>query len=205
MRSRDPLILCDTWLKILDCRRRLQPQGMGPVPTPTPATTTALRSPSFFTTPAGSVAGGAGAPKEGEEEEEDEDITAALSLDDFFCRFTSEDNESFSRILEKVIHCRRERYPHLLEPAESKNTALLEDTNRDRITDGHGTLGQPPSMLEGAKFKMKNLLMYHLANRGEAPLTKEERVESIKGMAKEIDKSSIRLHGRSMADDARPK
>ena len=82
---------------------------------------------------------------------------------------------------------------------------MLEDTNRDRITDGHGTLGQPPSMLEGAKFKMKNLLMYHLANRGEAPLTKEERVESIKGMAKEIDKSSIRLHGRSMADDARPK
>ena len=63
VRSRDPLILRDAQLKILDRRRRLQRQGTGPIPTPTPATTTALRSPSFFTTPAGSVAGGAGAPR----------------------------------------------------------------------------------------------------------------------------------------------
>ncbi|CAL5038724.1 unnamed protein product [Urochloa decumbens] len=201
VRSRDPLILRDAQLKILDRRRRLQRQKSGPVPTPTPATSTALRSPSFLTTPAGSVAGGAGAP----EEDDDDDVAAALSLDGFFNRFTSEDNESFSHILEKVNHRRRERYAHLLEPAEAKSTALLEDAKRDRITDGYGTSGQPPSTLEGATFTAKNLLMYYPADRGEAPLTEEERAERIKGMTKEIDKSNTRLHGRAMADDARPK
>ncbi|CAN6178024.1 unnamed protein product [Urochloa humidicola] len=201
VRSRDPLILRDAQLKILDRRRRLQRQKTGPVPTPTPATSTALRSPSFLTTPAGSVAGGVGAF----EEEEDDDVAAALSLDGFFNRFTSEDNESFSRILEKVNHRRRERYAHLLEPAEAANKPLLEGAKRDRITDGYGTSGQPPSTLEGAKFTAKNLLMYYPADRGEAPLTEEEREERLKGMTKEIDKSNTRLHGRSMADDERPK
>ncbi|CAN6169882.1 unnamed protein product [Urochloa humidicola] len=201
VRSRDPLILRDAQLKILDRRRRLQRQKTGPVPTPTPATSTALRSPSFLTTPAGSVSGGVGAF----EEEEDDDVAAALSLDGFFNRFTSEDNDSFSRILEKVNHRRRERYAHLLEPAEAANKPLLEGAKRDRITDGYGTSGQPPSTLEGAKFTAKNLLMYYPADRGEAPLTEEEREERLKGMTKEIDKSNTRLHGRSMADDARPK
>ncbi|CAN6195042.1 unnamed protein product [Urochloa humidicola] len=201
VRSRDPLILRDAQLKILDRRRRLQRQKTGPVPTPTPATSTALRSPSFLTTPAGSVAGGVGAP----EEEVDDDVAAVLSLDGFFNRFTSEDNESFSRILEKVNHRRRERYAHLLEPAEAANKPLLEDAKHDRITDGYGTSGQPPSTLEGAKFTAKNLLMYYPADRGEAPLTEEEHAERLKGMTKEIDKSNTRLHGRSMADDARPK
>ncbi|XP_062179072.1 uncharacterized protein LOC133883693 [Phragmites australis] len=197
VRSRDPLILRDAQLKILDRRRRLQRQR--PAPTPTPATSTALRSPSFLTTPSvtASVAG--------ECAEEDEDVAAALSLDGFFRRFTSEDNESFSRILEKVNHRRRERYAHLLEPSESKSSSLLEDTARDRITDGYGTSGQPPSTLEGAKFTAKNLLMYHPADRGEAPLTEEERAERLKGMTKEIDRSNTRLHGRATADDARPK
>ncbi|XP_066400351.1 uncharacterized protein [Miscanthus floridulus] len=200
VRSRDPLILRDAQLKILDRRRRLQRRGTGPVPTPTPATSTALRSPSFLTTPAGSVAGGVGAP-----EEEDDDLTDALSLDGFFRHFTSEDNESFSRILDKVNQRRRERYAHLLEPAEAGNKPLLEDAKLDRITDGYGTSGQPPSTLEGAKFVAKNLLMYYPADRGEAPLTEDERAERIKGMTKEIDKSNTRLHGRATADDARPK
>lgn len=200
VRSRDPLILRDAQLKILDRRRRVQRRGTGPVPTPTPATSTALRSPSFLTTPAGSVAGGVGAP-----EEEEDDIADALSLDGFFCRFTSEDNESFSRILDKVNQRRRERYAHLLEPAEVGNKPLLEDAERDRITDGYGTSGQPPSTLEGAKFVAKNLLMYYPADRGEAPLTEEERAERLKAMTKEIDKSNTRLHGRATADDARPR
>ncbi|GJM99190.1 hypothetical protein PR202_ga16271 [Eleusine coracana subsp. coracana] len=196
VRSRDPLILRDAQLKILERRRRVRRQG--PAPTPTPATSTALRSPSFLATP--SVAG-EGGPEEGE----DEDIAAALSLDGFFNRFTSEDNESFSRILEKVNHRRRERYAHLMEPAEAKNTPLLEDAKRDRITDGYGTSGQPPSTLEGAKFTAKNLLMYYPADRGEMPLTEEERAERIKGLTKEIAKSNTRFHGKATADDARPK
>ncbi|KAL6604009.1 hypothetical protein ACP70R_044370 [Stipagrostis hirtigluma subsp. patula] len=198
VRSRDPLVLRDAQLKILD-RRRRRLQHQGPAPTPTPATSTALRSPSFLTTP--SVAPSAAG--EGTEEEEDEDVAAALSLDGFFRRFTSEDNESFSRILDKVNQRRRERYAHLLEPAEAKTTPLLEDAKRDRITDGYGTSGQPPSTLEGARFTAKNLLMYYPADRGEAPLTEEERAERLKFMTKEIDRSNTRFHGR--ADDARPK
>ncbi|KAL5199291.1 hypothetical protein ABZP36_020494 [Zizania latifolia] len=198
VRSRDPLLLRDAQLKILERRRRVQRQG--PAPTPTPATSTALRSPSFLATPsvAPSVAGAVGA-------EDDDDVEAALSLDDFFRRFTSEDNDSFSRILEKVNHRRRERYSHLLEPAEAANTPLLEDAKRDRITDGYGTSGQPPSTLEGAKFIAKNLLMYYPADRGEAPLTDEERAERLKGMTKEIDRPNTRFHGKSVIDDGRAK
>ncbi|KAM3211909.1 hypothetical protein ACQJBY_065173 [Aegilops geniculata] len=142
---------------------------------------------------------------DGDPEEEDEDVSAALSLDDFFRRYTSEDNESFSRILEKVNHRRRERYAHLLEPGEVADKQLLEDAKRDRITDGYGTSGQPPSTLEGAKFTAKNLLMYHPADRGEAPLTDEELAVRLKGLTKEIDKSNTRLHGKALAEDGRPK
>ena len=84
MRSHDPLILRDAQLKILDRRRhRVLRRGTGPVPTPTPNTSTALRSPSFLTTPVGSVVGSVGAP------EEEDDVADALSLDGFFSRFTS--------------------------------------------------------------------------------------------------------------------
>ncbi|XP_037465600.1 splicing factor ESS-2 homolog [Triticum dicoccoides] len=197
VRSRDPLLLRDAQLKILDRRRRLQRNG--PLPTPTPATSTALRSPSFLATPAVAPS------TAGDPEEEDEDVSAALSLDDFFRRYTSEDNESFSRILEKVNHRRRERYAHLLEPGEVADKQLLEDAKRDRITDGYGTSGQPPSTLEGAKFTAKNLLMYHPADRGEAPLTDEELAVRLKGLTKEIDKSNTRLHGKALAEDGRPK
>lgn len=199
VRSRDPLLLRDAQLKILDRRRRLQRNG--PLPTPTPATSTALRSPSFLSTPyVAPSATGAGAP-----EDEDEDVSAALSLDDFFRRYTSEDNESFSRILEKVNHRRRERYAHLLEPGEQADKQLLEDAKRDRITDGYGTSGQPLSTLDGAKFMSKNLLMYHPADRGEASLTDEELAERLKGLTKEIDRSNTRFHGKAPVEDGKPK
>lgn len=203
VRSHDPLILRDAQLKILDRRRRAQRHAAGPVPTPTPATSTALRSPSFLTTPAGSVAGGVGGP----DADHDDDVAAALSLDGFFRRFTSEDNDSFSRILDKVNQRRRERYAHLLEPPPPAEAGSKpsEDAKRNRITDGYGTSGQPPSTLEGAKFTAKNQLMYYPADQGEAPLTEEERAERLRGMTKEINKSNTRLHGRATADDARPK
>ncbi|KAE8732743.1 putative WRKY transcription factor [Hibiscus syriacus] len=53
---------------------------------------------------------------------------------------------------------------------------------RDRITDGYGTSDQPPSTLEGWKYTAKNLLMYHPADRGEAPLTEEELAIRLKGV-----------------------
>ncbi|KAJ6941124.1 splicing factor ESS-2 [Populus alba x Populus x berolinensis] len=125
-----------------------------------------------------------------------------LSLDDFFRRYTSEDNDSFSKILEKVNRKRKERYEHLLE-GEKEDVKLIGDEKRDRITDGFGTSDQPPSTLEGWKYTAKNLLMYHPADRGEAPLTEEEQAVRLKGLTKEINRSSTRFHGKMM--DTRPR
>uniref|UniRef100_J3MEG7 Protein DGCR14 n=1 Tax=Oryza brachyantha TaxID=4533 RepID=J3MEG7_ORYBR len=180
------------------------PRHLSPSPAPS---TPRPSSPTPSSASASALAAASSSKRRRPEEgaEVDDDVEAALSLDDFFRRFTSEDNESFSRILEKVNHRRRERYAHLLEPAEAAKAPLLEDAKRDRITDGYGTSGQPPSTLEGAKFTAKNLLMYYPADRGEAPLTDEERTERIKGMTKEIDRSNTRFHGRSSADDGTTK
>lgn len=126
---------------------------------------------------------------------------AAMSLDEFFRRYTSEDNESFNKIMEKVNKKRKERYDFLLE-GENEDVKSIEEAKRDRITDGYGTSDQPPSSLDGWKYTAKNLLMYHPADRGEAPLTEEEMAERLKGMTKEISKTNTRFHGKMM--DSRP-
>lgn len=76
----------------------------------------------------------------------------------------------------------------------------IEDERRDRITDGYGTSGQPLATLDGWKYTAKNLLMYNPADRGEVPLTNEERAERLKGLTKEIDKANTRFHGKSIAE-----
>ncbi|KAJ9169957.1 hypothetical protein P3X46_018097 [Hevea brasiliensis] len=129
-------------------------------------------------------------------------VDDSLSLDDFFRRYTSEDNDSFSKILEKVNRKREERYGHLLE-GEKQDAKLIEDSKRDRITDGYGTSDQPPSTLEGWKYTARNLLMYHPSDRGEAPLTEEERSVRLKGLTKELNRSNTRFHGKML--DSRPK
>ncbi|CAH2054570.1 unnamed protein product [Thlaspi arvense] len=131
-----------------------------------------------------------------------DDVDVDMSLDEFFRRYTSEDNDSFSRILEKVNKRKKEKYGHLLV-GEEENGNLIEDAERDRITDGYGTSYQPPSTLEGWKYTAKNLLMYHPADRGEAPLTEEERAVRLLGLTKEIAKGNTRFHGRTM--DSRPR
>ncbi|KDP29898.1 hypothetical protein JCGZ_18467 [Jatropha curcas] len=136
-----------------------------------------------------------------ESRENDSAIDDSLSLDEFFRRYTSEDNESFSKILEKVNRKRKERYGHLLE-GEKEDVKLIGDVKRDRITDGYGTSYQPPSTLEGWNYTAKNLLMYHPADRGEAPLTEEERAVRLKGLTKEINRSNTRFHGKIL--DSRP-
>ncbi|GMG98748.1 hypothetical protein Nepgr_000588 [Nepenthes gracilis] len=55
----------------------------------------------------------------------DNGIDVSLSLDEFFRRYTSEDNASFSEIMEKVNRKRKERFGHLLEGEKR------EDVNRD--------------------------------------------------------------------------
>ncbi|KAF5741385.1 protein DGCR14 [Tripterygium wilfordii] len=122
-------------------------------------------------------------------------IETALSLDEFFRRYTSEDNESFSKIIEKVNRKRKERYEYLTE-GEKEDVKLLEDVKRDRITDGYGTSYQPPSTLEGWKYTAKNLLMCHPFDLGEAPLTEEERAVRLKSLTKEINRTNTHFHGK---------
>jgi protein DGCR14 len=136
------------------------------------------------------------------ENENENAVDENLGLDDFFRRYTSEDNDSFSKILEKGNRKRKERYGHFLE-GEKKDVKLIGDAKRDRITDGFGTSDQPPSTLEGWKYTAKNLLMYHPADTGEAPLTEEERAVRLKGLTREINMSNTRFHGKML--DTRPK
>ncbi|KAI8010481.1 hypothetical protein LOK49_LG06G01208 [Camellia lanceoleosa] len=135
-------------------------------------------------------------------ESNDGSVDVSLTLDEFFRRHTSEDNDSFSKIMEKVNRKRKERYAFLIE-GEKEEVGLIEDAKRERITDGYGTSDQPPSTLEGWNYTAKNLLMYNPSDRGEAPLTVAERAERLNGLTKEISRSNTRFHGKMM--DSRPK
>ena len=130
------------------------------------------------------------------------DVDDSLSLDEYLRKYTSEDNDSFSKLLEKVNRKRKEKYGHLLEGGQV-DVKLIEDVKWDRITDGYGTSDQPVSTLEGWNYTAKNLLMYHPADRGEVALTEEERAVRLKGLTKEINKSNTRFHGKVL--DSRPK
>ncbi|TKY57491.1 DGCR14-like protein [Spatholobus suberectus] len=134
-----------------------------------------------------------------EAKEEGGAVDTSLGLDQFMRSYTSEDNHSFSKILEKVNRKRKERFGYLNE----ESAKGIEDVKRDRITDGYGTSYQPPSTLEGWNYTAKNLLMYHPADRGEVPLTEEERAVRIKASTKEINRGNTRFHGKMM--DSRPK
>ncbi|KAJ0962928.1 hypothetical protein J5N97_028050 [Dioscorea zingiberensis] len=197
VRSQDPVIIRDAQLKILERRRRQTPSASIRNPTPsfrTPSLTPFVAAP----TPSDQAAN----PNPAEDEPIDDAIEASLTLDDFFHRYTSEDNESFSRIMEKVNKKRRERYAHLFDAEKPDPPKTLEMEKRDRITDGYGTSGQSPSRLESWKYSAKNLLMYVPAE--DAPLTEEENFERLKGLTKEINRSSTRFHGDPGADDSKP-
>jgi protein DGCR14 len=125
-----------------------------------------------------------------------------FSLDEFFRRYTSEDNDSFSQILKNVNKRRKERYAYLLE-GEQEDAKQIEHTKMDRITDGYGTSDQPPSTLEGWKFTAKNLLMYHPADNGEAPLTASDKQERLQALTREINRPNTRLHGKFTNSDPR--
>lgn len=197
VRSGDPIQIRDAQLKIMERR-----QGMGSITDTqgklrTPGSTFFRDSTTpfqFEKTPAG--IGNDSAVKAGEGEGAGNGVDPSFSLDQFFRQYTSEDNESFSKILEKVNRKRKERYGHLLEGEKEEDVLSIEDAKRDRITDGYGTSYQPPSTLEGCKFTAKNLLMYHPADRGEAPLTDEEMEVRLKGLTKEISKPNTRFHGK---------
>ncbi|WOL02160.1 protein DGCR14 [Canna indica] len=202
VRSGDPVIIRDAQLKILE--RRAAAKDSGPVSAS--ARRSLTRTPGFpsSATPFGStpsISHAANDPS-GASEADDPlaDIDTSVSLDEFLRRYTSEDNESFSKIMEKVNRKKREKYAHLLEGEKEPPPKTLEDEKRDRITDGYGTSGQPVATLDGFKYTAKNLLMYNPVDTEEVPLTVEERAERLKGLTKEINRPNTRFHGKAVAE-----
>ncbi|KAL3631123.1 hypothetical protein CASFOL_024107 [Castilleja foliolosa] len=208
VRSRDPVLIRDAQLKILE-RRRLRKNGDSTAATDSRRTTVTpgssfLRNtsitPSLYNQQKESLASneldsngdGIG----------DEEVDVSVSLDEFFRKYTSEDNESFSKILEKVNRKKKEKYGFLLECGENSSSGnnLIENGNKreKNSTDGYGTSDQPVFSLDGWKYTAKNLLMYHPADNGEAPLTDEDIALRLKMMTKEISKSNTRFHGKAM-------
>lgn len=223
VRSGDPVIIRDAQLKIMERRSGLGASAAagGRVSSVAPDATASTRAGSQMRTPASnfrsfsssatpfgfdgtpSLAGHLPGSTRDAAAEGGESVDTSLSLDDFFTRYTSEDNESFSEILEKVNLKKREKVAHLLERDGEEPSKAIEAERREQITDGYGTSGQPVDTLEGWKYTAKNLLMYYPADRGELPLTEAEMSERIKGLTKEITRSNTRFHSKS-ASDSKP-
>lgn len=211
VKTRDPIQIRDAQLKIIERRGKRVNNGNPESTrgqTQTPGSTFMRNFTPFdeFDGKAPQTLGGLGRELSGEDDcgGIEGEIDTNLSLDEFFRRYTSEDNESFSKILEKVNRKKKEKYGYLTQGEnEEDDVKLIEDVKRDRITDGYGTSDQPTSTLEGWKYTAKNLLMYHPADRGEAPLTEEELAVRLKGLTKEINRGNTRFHGKVM--DSRPK
>ncbi|OVA16042.1 Nuclear protein DGCR14 [Macleaya cordata] len=196
IRTGDPILIKDAQLKILErrCGKISTPDAEGKTRTPrTNSTLFSLATPfDLDKTPSRPQQNVSGVVELG-----DDSVDVSLSLDEFLRRYTSEDNESFSKIMEKVNRKRKERFGFLTE-GENEEIKTLENEKVLRITDGYGTSDQPPSTLEGWKYTAKNLLMYNPADRGEVPLTEAERNERIKGLTKEISRTNTRFHGKLM-------
>ncbi|CAI9754495.1 unnamed protein product [Fraxinus pennsylvanica] len=210
VRSHDPLLIRDAQLKILD-RRRLRKESTVDASfratTSTPGSTffrNTSVTPSLYNENKESLVKDEGKAGNGDGEGE-EGVDTSMSLDDFFRKYTSEDKDNFSRLIEKVNRKRKEKEKHefLLEGEKRGDDSenLIEDGDkREQITTyGYGTSDQPVSTLEGWKYTAKNLLMYHPADRGEAPLTPEERAIRLKGAlrhATEAKKAIEEMHGK---------
>lgn len=220
VRSGDPIQIRDTQLKIVGRRHARvsgTPEGHSQLVTPTTSVRNPFETPTMEPSPALTVGASVRSirspsvnpnpnpPMESSFEDRVlEGIDTSLSLDDFLKRHTSEDNESFGKIIEKVNKRTREKYKYLLDSeAPSSSPLQIGHEDRDRITDGYGTSGQPESTLDSWKNTPKNLLMYDSANREEATLTTAEREERLMALTKEIKHNNTRFHGNVF--DSRPK
>ncbi|XP_073309259.1 uncharacterized protein [Primulina huaijiensis] len=206
IRTQDPVLIRDAQLKILERRRR---RKGGEPSTVDVSLRTATPGSSLFrntsVTPyVNSECKGDDVNDERDDIVEGEDgVDVSLPLDEFFRKYTSEDNESFLKIMERVNRKRKEKYEYLLEGEKTEgvqeNSSIEDGNKREKTsTDGYGTSDQPVSTLEGWKYMAKNLLMYHPADRGEAPLTPEERALRLKGMTKEINRSNTRFQTKTV-------
>ncbi|XP_073029773.1 uncharacterized protein [Primulina eburnea] len=205
IRTQDPVLIRDAQLKILERRRR---RKGGEPSTVDVSLRIATPGSSLFRNT--SVTPCVNSERKGDDVNDERDaivegedgVDVSLPLDEFFRKYTSEDNESFLRILERVNRKRKEKYEYLLEGEKTEgvqeNSSIEDGNKREKTsTDGYGTSDQPVSTLEGWKYTAKNLLMYHPADRGEAPLTPEERALRLEGMTKEINRSNTRFQTKT--------
>lgn len=203
IRTGDPMIIRDAQLNIMQRRRDKAYSAAGVTPTPssvvsTPASAVAhsphlLVSPSpssSFRTPLRSFLGQDAASLD----VRTTPIDTSLSLDNFLKRYTSEDNASFSKIIDTANKKRREKYRFLSDEELVSPQDRIADREHNS-TDGYGTSDQPVSTLEGWSYKSKNLLMYDSAEREDAPLTEEEKEVRLKSLSKEINIRNTRFHG----------
>ncbi|XP_031491047.1 uncharacterized protein LOC116258085 [Nymphaea colorata] len=207
VRSGDPLQIRDAQLKILERRRASGGgSGSGRHATLTPRSVSVVTPWTHDRTPdqrqESSIEENASNPLAGEGDGAEPAVDSSLSLDAFLRRYTSEDNDSFSKILEKVNRKRRERNRYLTE-GETSSGAVAAPENVKRVTDGFGTSGQPTDTLEGWKFTAQNLLMYGSVSRDEAPLTEAELAQRLKAATKEVDAANTRFSGK-LADSRLP-
>lgn len=108
-----------------------------------------------------------------------------VSLDKFFSKYTSEDNDSFHKIQEEEQERKDLRHKHHLE---DKNPPLLLEG--PQLIDGYGSTGQSPGSLVPSKYVARNSLYYP----GHAlPLSDKELAERVKGPPKAIAHSNTRL------------
>eukprot|EP00898_Chlorokybus_atmophyticus_P007526 jgi/Chlat1/7775/Chrsp66S07243 len=145
-----------------------------------------VRTEGTQATPSAAAAGpsGNGAP-------DDSNVDMTLSLDAFMTTYTSEDNDSFQRILENMQQRQQRRWDFLLE----KDRTQLEKPPQDNRTsiEGFGASGQPVGTLISWPYEAKNRLMYDSSNHTVVPLTDEERAQMLKGEEKVISYRSTRF------------
>lgn len=133
-----------------------------------------------------------------------------MSLDAFLSTHTSEDNASFSRIINENNARKRAKYAHrleggrkeaaaplmLLEASGGASTAEAEAQRRSSsgiITDGYGSSGQAPYTLLTWKQEPRNQLFYMAVQRSDAPPSMKELEARARGPQREIQKSATRF------------
>lgn len=204
VRSGDPVIIRDAQMNIIRRRREKAREDGERDGTPstnipdTPASMiSGLASPAVSLRSAASPSVSGLFPPTGSARDVDNgpSVDVNMKLDDFLRKYTSEDNASFSKILEKVNKQRKQKYEFLNEKGLVDPNLRIENAN-DRVTDGFGTSNQPFATLDTWKYRAKNLLMYDSAEREDVPLTQAEKEELVEGPPKSIEMKNTRFHGK---------
>ncbi|KAL6069551.1 DiGeorge syndrome critical region protein 14 [Balamuthia mandrillaris] len=145
---------------------------------------------SSSSTPSSSALGGGGGESEGHEEVVGFDaegkevvVKTSLTLDKFLATYTSEDNASFSEIVDKMNERKKEKY-HWLYKSEVKTEGGM------LLLEGGSSSNARPALLTMRNYKAKNALMYQPEG---APLTAKEEEQLLLSEQKIIDHSNTRL------------